>query len=86
MTDKRNGLLTLGVLALGIAIGRFVDWPAECRAVNAVDRNDDGTQRKAFLSGGERSALLLKEISGTVKQMDGRLANIEKLLKQQAKK
>lgn len=34
---------------------------------------------QAFLSGGERSLPILREISATLKQMDARLAKIEKV-------
>ncbi len=33
---------------------------------------------RAFLSGGERSEILLREISGTLKRIDGRLERLER--------
>jgi hypothetical protein len=41
--------------------------------------------RQAFLAGGERSLPILQEISGTLKQIDERLARIEKTLAAAAK-
>jgi hypothetical protein len=35
-------------------------------------------RREAFMAGGERSELVLREISATVKKMDLRLENIER--------
>ncbi|MFQ5734637.1 MAG: hypothetical protein ACE5KM_22105 [Planctomycetaceae bacterium] len=80
---RSRSLVLLSVLTLGVVIGRFSSGPPESRA-QTTNRAPKG--RKAFLSGGERSEKVLREISGILKRMDTRVANIEKIMQQQAKK
>jgi hypothetical protein len=45
-----------------------------------LDNVQQAPPKESFLGGDERSLPVLKEIAATVKQMDGRLERIEKLL------
>lgn len=67
---------TIVVLLLGVAIGRFADWPAETHAQQ--NQTNDPKAPKAFLSGSERSAIILKDVSATLKEIDKKAASIDK--------
>lgn len=67
------GLLLVG--AIGFAAGAV--WQASSTVHADVT---ELPRRDAFLAGGERSELVLREISGTLKKMDGRLERIEKVV------
>lgn len=61
------------MLLLGYAIGGTVGLPSSAEAeVREV------TPPAAFKSGGARSEVVLKQIAATLRQMDTRLANVEK--------
>ena len=85
-TTALRRMALFGVLLLGIVIGRTVDWPAETKAQANAAAEKPEEKPKAFLSGSERSVAVLKDISKTLKQIETRVANIERHLKQQAKK
>ena len=63
----------LVLVAAGIIIGRLTDDPG---VLHADVRK--GERREAFLSGGERSEQVLREISKTLSTIDERLARFEK--------
>jgi hypothetical protein len=77
MTKKDIRILPWGmagaVFLLGYAFGQ---WHSQPRAALADER--PVVPRQAFLSGSERSELVLREMQKTIEQMDGRLANIER--------
>lgn len=85
-TTNRRRMTTFAVLLLGFVIGKMVDWPVDTKAVVNAAANKPEEKSKAFLSGSERSVAVLREISKTLKQIDTRVADIEKHLKRQAKK
>lgn len=60
------------VFLLGYAAG---GWNAP--SISA-DTEPAGTRRQAFLAGGERSEIVLREMQKTLEKMDARLANIER--------
>lgn len=62
----------LCLVALGIVIGQ---WQASQPAAEAQVRKTEAPQ--AFLSGSERSEIVLKDIHRTLQTMDQRLANLE---------
>jgi hypothetical protein len=62
----------LCLLGAGVLIGH---WHADQPAATAETRSTE--QRQAFLSGSERSELVLKDIHKTLETMDARLASIE---------
>ncbi len=78
MHQEKNGvsrmrtLIAMGLVLLGVAIGRCLDGPDTTLAQAPVPKS-----RKAFLSGGARSEKILKDISETLKKIDGRVSNIE---------
>jgi len=76
----RTTVTAAGLLLLGIVIGRVMDWPTETQA---QPKAIPDKRPKAFLSGGARSAKILRDIHGTLKQLDARVARIEKHLQKQ---
>lgn len=60
------------VFLLGYAAGGWTQAPVSAETEPA------GTRRQAFLAGGERSELVLREMQKTLEKMDARLANIER--------
>ena len=68
-----------GCLALAIAAG-YAPWTG---IATAEVRNE--TPREAFKSGGERSEIVLREMSETLRRIDGRLERMEALLREAAK-
>jgi hypothetical protein len=66
-------VLALVVLAIGYTLGTMSSLPG---SVHADVRKTP--PRQAFQSGGERSEVVLREIAGTLKRIDGRLERIEK--------
>lgn len=60
------------LVGAGIVVGH---WQADQPVATAETRSTE--QRPAFLSGSERSELVLKDIHKTLETMDGRLASIE---------
>ena len=85
-TTNRRRMTTFAVLLLGFVIGKMLDWPTETDARVSSVASKPKDKSKAFLSGSERSVTVLKEISKTLKQIETRVADIEKHLKRQAKK
>jgi hypothetical protein len=77
VTNKDIRILPWGVASviflLGYAIGQ---WHSQPHLAVADER--PVVPRQAFLSGSERSELVLREMQKTLEQMDGRLANIER--------
>lgn len=67
------------LVAIGYCLGQANQIPNE---VSAQQRNSN--ERKAFLSGGERSELVLEKMNKTLERMDQRLGNIEKATLQMA--
>jgi arginine exporter protein ArgO len=68
------------VFLLGYAAGSWSDAPATAQTREPAreqtrDRRPAG--REAFLAGGERAELVLREMQKTLEKMEGRLANIE---------
>jgi hypothetical protein len=62
----------LCLVGAGVVIG---SWQAAQPTATAETRSTE--QRQAFLSGSERSELVLKDIHKTLETMDSRLATIE---------
>lgn len=67
--------MPLAFFCLGILAARFAAEPAN--RLHADDKKGPDT----FLSGGARSEKVLIEILGTLKQLDGRVAGIEEVLR-----
>lgn len=68
------------VFLLGYAAGSWSEAPATAQTREQTreqprDRRPPG--REAFLAGGERAELVLREMQKTLEKMEGRLANIE---------
>ena len=61
--------LLMGILIAAIALRSGAPVSAEVR---------EETPREAFKSGGERSEIVLREISETLKRIDARLERLEK--------
>jgi len=77
---NRAWALTLaGSLALAVGLS-YAPWTG---VATAEVRNE--TPREAFKSGGERSELVLREMSETLRRIDGRLERMEALLREAAK-
>ncbi len=57
---------------VAFALGQALQAPAQLRTTF-----ESPPPRETFLSGGERSERILRDISAILKQMDGRLARIE---------
>lgn len=68
-----SGLRWVCLLFVGYCLGQM-----NVAESDAVAQQRNSTDRKAFLSGGERSQLVLEKMQKTLEQMDRRLANIEK--------
>lgn len=66
-----------GSLALALAVGYTAGQTGLPSALVQADVTEL-PRREAFMAGGERSELVLREISATVKKMDARLENIER--------
>lgn len=69
----------LGGIVLALAAGYIAGQSSQSSGVLQADVSEL-PRREAFLAGGERSELVLREISATVKKMDTRLENIERTL------
>ena len=69
----RRWVLICVVLAVGFAAGNLLRQPS----VAGADSRG-APPRKTFLSGSERSAVVLQEILTVLKRMDGRLERIER--------
>ena len=74
-----GALIAGGCLALAIAVG-YAPWAG---VATAEVRNE--TPREAFKSGGERSELVLREMSETLRRIDGRLERMEALMREAAR-
>lgn len=72
---RKTVIAVLAAFLLGGAVGGFGLMD---RDLNAGTR--PGQKREAFLSGGERSELILKEIAATLKRIEKRADQIEKQL------
>lgn len=73
MQNSGQRVCLVGLIAVGLIIGLTCDnSPAD-----GQETRDQGT-RKAFLSGGERSVIVLEEMLTVMKRMDERLERIEK--------
>lgn len=72
--SPRQLLPILAVFAVGIVLGRI---GVESTAHADVRRTPE---RESFKSGSARSESLLREIAGTLKKIDGRVARIESKL------
>jgi hypothetical protein len=71
--------LLLGLFA-AVSVAGPSHWPAAARADVTSAAQADITQdspQKQFLSGGARSEVVLREISETLKRIDGRLERME---------
>ena len=75
----RIGLVAL--LTLTFWAGMSLGPPQMAEGENRV-----ATPRQAFLAGDERSLPILEEISATLRQIDGRLARLEKIAAEAARK
>ncbi len=75
-----GALLAGGCLASAIALG----YAPGAGVATAEVRNE--TPREAFKSGGERSELVLREMSETLRRIDGRLERMEALMRESASK
>ncbi len=84
---------TLWSMALFLLIWAFVyavhpatsanaQRPAQSATQRAAQYGGAQPQRNAFLSGGARSELVLREILQVLKTMDGRLQRLEKLARE----
>ncbi len=71
----RRWMQTCGMLALGIVAGALFREPPA-----AGQETRDAPTRKAFLSGSERSVIVLDEILTVLKRMDGRLERMERIV------
>jgi hypothetical protein len=65
-------LASAGLLAIGMTIGGALQSPN-----TAMGEVRSGPPPTAFQSGGQMSVPILKEISATLHQMDGRLERLE---------
>ena len=72
---RKTMIALLSAFLLGGAVGGFGLMD---RDLNAGTRS--GQKREPFLSGGERSELVLKEIAATLKRIEKRADQIEKQL------
>lgn len=70
---KTWGCVLAGVLLVGTL---WALWPAAAPFARAEGRNPPPP--RAFLSGGERSEIILREIAETLRRIDGRLERLEK--------
>lgn len=67
----------------GMALALGTGYIAGQSSLHTAPAQADVTElprREAFMAGGERSELVLREISATIKKMDGRLENIERAI------
>ena len=80
--NRRIVWLVAGVLVVWVG---FSEWSPVGSRWNAGGVWADTRQsppREAFLSGGERSEAVLREILATLKQIDGRLERFERALRE----
>lgn len=75
MKTGKSILSPLLLFVAGLVIGWATSAAEPLPSVSAQDRREQPP--KAFLSGGERSAEILKQISKQITTMDNRLARIE---------
>lgn len=76
----RRIIVYAALVLIGMLLGTTINAPRQADA-----EISKGPQRKAFLSGGARSELVLIEIAGVITRIDGRLARIEKAVELAAK-
>lgn len=70
---KPWGCVLAGALLVGTL---WAFWPAAAPVAGAEGRNPPPP--RAFLSGGERSEIILREIAEILRRIDGRLERLEK--------
>lgn len=76
-TTLTRSMAYLGLAALGLLLATA--WPQPSRTVGGEIR--ESPPREAFLSGGARSEIVLREISETLKRIDLRLERFERAIR-----
>lgn len=79
-TDRgRNWMRMIGAMALGALLYAFA---TQTQLPAVAGPQQRAAQTPAYRSGAERSLEVLREISATLKRIDGRMENWERMAKQ----